>query len=106
MAGRPGHGRRLHAESRAAALLIVAQIMQVIEVGSTVAGEAYLEAQQHLLAEGDRVRRDLLEDLRPPRFGRRAEAGPAAGGGAQYGHPAAGGRGHIGRKPARGSDLA
>jgi hypothetical protein len=37
--------------------------MQVFELGSTVAAEAYVEAQQHALAEGDRVRRDLLEDL-------------------------------------------
>jgi len=59
------------AGARAAALLIVAQLMRVIEVGSTVAGEAYVAAQQHLLAEGDRVRRDLLEDL----LARRASAG-------------------------------
>ena len=51
------------AAARDAALLIVAQIMQLIELGSTVAGEAYVAAQQHALAEGDRVRRDLLEDL-------------------------------------------
>src|SRR5262249_7817543 len=38
-------------------------LMQLIEVGSTVAAEAYLEAQQHQLADDDRVRRDLLEDL-------------------------------------------
>jgi sugar diacid utilization regulator len=37
--------------------------MQVIELGSTVAAEAYVEAQQHAVAETDRVRRDLLEDL-------------------------------------------
>ena len=30
---------------------------------STVAAEAYVEAQQHAVAESDRVRRDLLEDL-------------------------------------------
>jgi hypothetical protein len=54
----------------------VAQIMQVIELGSTVAGEAYVAAQQHVLAEGDRVRRDLLEDL----LARRAvPAGPKRG---------------------------
>jgi DNA-binding PucR family transcriptional regulator len=50
-------------QARDAALLLVAQIMQVIELGSTVAGEAYVEAQQHKLAERDRVRRDLIEDL-------------------------------------------
>ena len=59
--------------AREAALSVVAQIMQVIELGSTVAGEAYVAAQQHALAEGDRVRRDLLEDL----LARRASpAGP------------------------------
>jgi sugar diacid utilization regulator len=46
-----------------AALSVVGPIMQVIEVGSAVAAEAYLEAQQHQLADTDRVRRDLLEDL-------------------------------------------
>src|SRR5215469_1398882 len=51
------------AASRDGALAVVTQIMQVIELGSTVAGEAYVAAQQHVLAEGDRVRRDLLEDL-------------------------------------------
>jgi hypothetical protein len=49
--------------ARDGALSVVAQLMQVIELGSTVAGEAYVQAQQHALAEGDRVRRDLLEDL-------------------------------------------
>jgi hypothetical protein len=38
-------------------------LMQVIEVGSSVAAAAYLKAQQLELAEGDRVRRDLVEDL-------------------------------------------
>jgi PucR C-terminal helix-turn-helix domain/GGDEF-like domain len=51
------------AGARDAALSVVAQIMQVIELGSTVAGEAYVAAQQHALAEDDRIRRDLLEDL-------------------------------------------
>src|SRR5215472_15932054 len=51
------------ARARDAALSLVAPIMQVIELGSTVAGEAYVEAQQHAVAESDRVRRDLLEDL-------------------------------------------
>jgi PucR C-terminal helix-turn-helix domain/GGDEF-like domain len=61
-------------QAREAALLSVAQIMQVIELGSTVAGEAYVTAQARALAESDRVRRDLLEDLlarRPP-----PESGP------------------------------
>lgn len=50
-------------EARDAALLLVARIMHVIELGSTVAAEAYVEAQQHQQAERDRVRRDLIEDL-------------------------------------------
>jgi hypothetical protein len=64
------------AVARAAALSIVAHIMQMIEVGSTIVAEAYVEAQQQVLAEGDRVRRDLLEDL----LARRASpAGPKRG---------------------------
>jgi PucR C-terminal helix-turn-helix domain/GGDEF-like domain len=64
------------AVTRAAALSIVAHIMQMIEVGSTIVAEAYVEAQQQVLAEGDRVRRDLLEDL----LARRASpAGPKRG---------------------------
>ena len=49
--------------ARDAALSVVARIMQMIELGSTIAAEAYVAAQQQVLAEGDRVRRDLLEDL-------------------------------------------
>lgn len=52
-----------------AALLIVGQVMRTIEVGSTAAAEAYLEAQQFQLADSARLARDLLEDLlegRPP----------------------------------------
>jgi sugar diacid utilization regulator len=61
------------AAARDAALTVVARIMGVIEVGSTVAAEAYVEAQQHAVAESDRLRRDLLEDL----LARRASfAGP------------------------------
>ncbi len=49
--------------AREAALGLVAQLMQVIELGSTVASEAFVQAQQHELAERDRLRRDLVEDL-------------------------------------------
>ena len=59
------------AVARDAALSIAARIMQVMEVGSTIAAEAYVAAQQQVLAEGDRVRRDLLEDL----LARRASPG-------------------------------
>lgn len=51
------------AEARDAALGLVARLMHLIEVGSTVAGEAYVEAQQHQVAEIDRVYRDVVEDL-------------------------------------------
>jgi hypothetical protein len=50
-------------DRREAALRLVGPIMAVIEIGSTVAAEAYIEAQQQRLAEHDRARRDLLEDL-------------------------------------------
>ena len=57
-------------------------VMEFIDQASTHAAQAYLEAQQLLLAEGDRVRRDLLEDLlagRPPAAGPRLTAARAAG---------------------------
>jgi hypothetical protein len=44
--------------ARDAALSVVARIMEMTELGSTVAAEAYAGAQQQVLAEGDRVRRD------------------------------------------------
>jgi sugar diacid utilization regulator len=50
-------------QAKEAALRLVERIMTVIELGSTVDAEAYLEAQQHQLAESDRLRRDLVEDL-------------------------------------------
>ena len=49
--------------ARAAALASVRLVMEFIDHASTHAAQAYLEAQQLLVAEGDRVRRDLLEDL-------------------------------------------
>lgn len=62
--------------ARDAALSIVAHIMQMVELGSTIAAEAYLAAQQQVVAEGDRVRRDLLEDLLARRV---SPAGPKRG---------------------------
>jgi sugar diacid utilization regulator len=50
-------------EARDVALRMVDKVMHVIEVGSTVAAEAYLEAQQYNLADQDRRVRDLFEDL-------------------------------------------
>jgi hypothetical protein len=63
--------------ARDAALSVVAHIMQMIELGSTIAAEAYAEAQHQVLAEGDRVRWDLLARRASPA---RAEAAPAARG--------------------------
>jgi hypothetical protein len=60
-----------------AALHIVGQVMRTIEVGSTAAAEAYLEAQQFKVADSARLARDLLEDLlegRPPTVRPRLEA--------------------------------
>jgi sugar diacid utilization regulator len=69
-------------ESRSAALVSARLVMEFIDFASTHAAETYLEAQQLLLAEGDRVRRDLLEDLlagREPVPGPRLTAARAAG---------------------------
>jgi len=69
-------------EARAAALDAARLIMEFIDHASTHAAQAYLEAQQLLVAEGDRVRRDLLEDLlagREPAPGPRLTAARAAG---------------------------
>ena len=56
-------------ESRAAALSVVSIVIRYINVAATYASEAYLEAESLLQAQGERLRRDLLEDLldgRPP----------------------------------------
>jgi sugar diacid utilization regulator len=69
-------------EGREAALASARAVIEFIDLASTHAAEAYLEAQQLLLAEGDRVRRDLLEDLlagREPAPGPRLSAARAAG---------------------------
>jgi hypothetical protein len=62
-------GVREHPEATDAALHLVGQVMRTVEVASTAAAEAYLEAQQFSLADSARLARDLLEDLlqgRPP----------------------------------------
>ena len=69
-------------QARVAALLAARLVMEFIDLASTHAAQSYLEAQQLLLAEGDRVRRDLLEDLlagREPAPGPRLSAARAAG---------------------------
>jgi sugar diacid utilization regulator len=70
------------AEARPEALVAARLVMEFIDLASTRAAQTYLEAQQLLLAEGDRVRRDLLEDLlagRDPAPGPRLSAARAAG---------------------------
>jgi sugar diacid utilization regulator len=70
------------AEARGEALAAARLVMEFIDLASTHAAQTYLEAQQLLLAEGDRVRRDLLEDLvagREPAPGPRLTAARAAG---------------------------
>src|SRR5215211_5935447 len=52
-------GREAAGEALAAARTVIRHI----DLATTEASAAYLEAQQLLLADGDRVRRDLLEDL-------------------------------------------
>src|SRR5439155_22835309 len=69
-------------EGREVALQAAGVVIEFIDHASTHAAEAYLEAQQMLVAEGDRVRRDLLEDLlagREPPTGQRLTAARAAG---------------------------
>jgi sugar diacid utilization regulator len=68
--------------AKTAALAAARSVIEFIDHASTHAAETYLEAQQLLLAEGDRVRRDLLEDLlagREPPTGPRLSAARAAG---------------------------
>jgi PucR C-terminal helix-turn-helix domain/GGDEF-like domain len=70
------------AEASSAALTAAGLVMEFIDHASTRAAQTYLEAQLLLLAEGDRVRRDLLEDLlagREPAAGPRLTAARAAG---------------------------
>jgi DNA-binding PucR family transcriptional regulator len=46
-----------------AALTMVEPLLQLVEIASAEGAESYLEAQSQQLAEIDRLRRDLLEDL-------------------------------------------
>jgi hypothetical protein len=69
-------------EARAAALSMVAIVMRYINVAATAASEAYVEAESLLQAQGERLRRDLLEDLldgRPPEPGPKLGAAREAG---------------------------
>jgi sugar diacid utilization regulator len=46
-----------------AVLTLVAPLMRYMDFASTQAAQAYLEFQQHVVADADRERRDLLEQL-------------------------------------------
>lgn len=66
-----------HPGAKDAALSLVHQVMRGVEVASTAAAEAYLEAQQHAVADSALLARDLLEDLlagRPPMVAARLAA--------------------------------
>jgi sugar diacid utilization regulator len=69
-------------ETREAALGTVGPVIDYINLASTHAAEVYVEVEQLLHAHGERVRRDLLEDLlggRQPEPGPRLEAAREAG---------------------------
>jgi sugar diacid utilization regulator len=69
-------------EPRAVVLDAAGIIIRYINTAATEAAEVYLEAEQLLLAQGDRVRRDLLDDLlagRPPAPGPKLMAARDAG---------------------------
>jgi PucR C-terminal helix-turn-helix domain/GGDEF-like domain len=68
--------------TRAAALEAADIVMRHINNAASEAGQAYVEAEQLAVAHGDRVRRDLLDDLlagRPPAPGPRLMAAHDAG---------------------------
>lgn len=61
---------------------VVEVLMEVIELGSSAAAAAYLEAEQFRVADRDRLRRDVVEDLidgRPPMIGPRQDLLSGAG---------------------------
>jgi hypothetical protein len=60
-------------DSSRAALAFASHLPRYFEVATTHAAEVYLEAQEQLAATGERIRRDLLEDLLA---GRELEPGP------------------------------
>ena len=60
-------------QSRLAALAFASHLPRYFEVATTHAAEVYVEAQEQLAATGERIRRDLLDDLLA---GRELELGP------------------------------
>jgi hypothetical protein len=55
--------RAVDEDSRRAALTFASHLPRYFELATTHAAEVYLEAQEQLAATGERIRRDLLEDL-------------------------------------------
>lgn len=49
--------------TRSVALSMATEMLRAIETGTSAAATSYLEVQQHQLAEAERIRRDLLEDI-------------------------------------------
>jgi sugar diacid utilization regulator len=69
-------------QARISAMEAAGTIIRYINVAAAEAAEVYLEAERLLHAQGERVRRDLLEDLlagRPPAPGPKLTAARAAG---------------------------
>jgi PucR C-terminal helix-turn-helix domain/GGDEF-like domain len=69
-------------ETRDAALSVVEEVIQYVNLASTHAGEVYAEVEGLLQAQGERVRRDLLAELlegRLPEPGPRLDASREAG---------------------------
>jgi sugar diacid utilization regulator len=69
-------------ETRDAALSVVEEVIQYVNLASTHAGEVYAEVEGLLRAQGERVRRDLLSDLlagQVPEPGPRLDAAREAG---------------------------
>jgi DNA-binding PucR family transcriptional regulator len=60
-------------QSRQAALAFASHLPRYFEIATTHAAEVYVEAQEQLAATGERIRRDLLDDLLS---GRELEPGP------------------------------
>ncbi|WP_432193114.1 PucR family transcriptional regulator [Streptomyces sp. bgisy027] len=51
------------AEGQQAALSLITPLMRYVDFASTHAAQAYVEYQQHVVADADRERRDLLDQL-------------------------------------------
>ena len=69
-------------DTRREALALPSIVMRYMNIAASEAAEVYVEAERLLLAHGERVRRDLLEDLlagRPPSPGPKLAAAREAG---------------------------